>query len=51
MPAHTYYWVGRYQDAARTNRRRGEIGKANARTMGIAEPLRCVLGFPIIRIM
>lgn len=45
MPSHTYYWVGRYQDAAETNRRAVEIGKANARAMGIAEPLG-VFGLP-----
>ena len=45
MPAHTYYWVGRYQDAAQTNRAAVEIGKANARAMGIAEPLG-VFGLP-----
>lgn len=45
MPAHTWYWVGRYQDAAETNRRAVEIGKANALAMGIAEPLG-VFGLP-----
>lgn len=38
MPSHTWYWVGRYQDAADTNRRAVEIGKSNARALGIAEP-------------
>lgn len=45
MPAHTYYWVGRYQDAAETNRAAVEIGKANALALGIAEPLG-VFGLP-----
>jgi len=45
MPAHTYYWVGRYHDAAATNRQAVEIGKANAKSMGIAEPLG-VFGLP-----
>lgn len=38
MPSHTWYWVGRYQDAADTNRRAVEIGKANARELGLPEP-------------
>lgn len=38
MPSHTWYWVGRYQDAAETNRRAVELGKANARALGIADP-------------
>lgn len=38
MPSHTWYWVGRYQDAADTNRRAVEIGKANAKALGITEP-------------
>lgn len=38
MPSHTWYWVGRYQDAAETNRLAVEIGKANARALGIADP-------------
>ena len=45
MPAHTYYWVGRYQDAAVTNRNAVEIGKQNAKAMGITEPLG-VFGLP-----
>lgn len=45
MPAHTYYWLGRYQDAAVTNRNAVEIGKANALAMGIKEPLG-VFGLP-----
>ncbi len=38
MPSHIYYWVGRYQDAADTNWRAVEIGKANARRLGLPEP-------------
>ena len=38
MPSHTYFWVGRYQDAADTNWRAVEIGKANARRLGLPEP-------------
>lgn len=38
MPSHTWYWVGRYQDAAETNRRAVEIGKANARALGLEGP-------------
>lgn len=38
MPSHTWYWVGRYQDAAETNRRAVEIGKENARALGIEDP-------------
>ncbi|MFC0589991.1 hypothetical protein ACFFF7_11250 [Novosphingobium aquiterrae] len=38
MPSHTFYWVGRYQDAADTNRRAVEIGKANARALGNPDP-------------
>ncbi|WP_296679503.1 hypothetical protein [Novosphingobium sp.] len=38
MPSHTWYWVGRYQDAADTNRRAVEIGKDNARALGIDDP-------------
>ncbi len=37
MPAHTWYWVGRYEDAALTNRRAVEIGKENARRLGMME--------------
>ncbi len=37
MPAHTWYWVGRYEDAALTNRRAVEIGKANARRLGMMD--------------
>ena len=38
MPSHTWYWVGRYQDAARTNRAAVELGKANARALGQPDP-------------
>lgn len=38
MPSHTYYWVGRYQDAATVNHRAVEIGKANAIRLGMTEP-------------
>src|SRR6476469_6862866 len=31
MPSHTYYWIGRYQDAANANARAVEIGIENAR--------------------
>lgn len=38
MPSHTYYWVGRYQDAANANMRAVEIGIENARTLGLPPP-------------
>ena len=38
MPSHTYYWLGRYQDAADTNWRAVEIGKANAKRLGLPGP-------------
>ncbi len=38
MPAHTFYWVGRYQETAETNRRAVEIGKDNARRLGLTAP-------------
>ncbi|MFM5954302.1 MAG: hypothetical protein ACKOPE_08370 [Novosphingobium sp.] len=38
MPSHTYYWVGRYQDAATVNHRAVEIGKDNAVRLGMTEP-------------
>lgn len=38
MPAHTFYWVGRYQETAETNRRAVEIGKANAARLGLEGP-------------
>ena len=38
MPSHTFYWLGRYQDAADTNWRAVEIGKANAKRLGLPGP-------------
>ena len=38
MPSHTYYWVGRYEDAARTNLRAVEIGIDNAKRLGLPAP-------------
>jgi hypothetical protein len=38
MPAHTFYWVGRYQETAETNRRAVEIGKENAARLGLDGP-------------
>ncbi|QNA85167.1 hypothetical protein G4G27_15045 [Sphingomonas sp. So64.6b] len=38
MPSHTYYWIGRYQDAADTNMRAVEIGMANAKRLGMTMP-------------
>src|SRR3569833_3375898 len=38
MPSHTYYWVGRYQDAANANARAVEIGIENARALGLPLP-------------
>jgi tetratricopeptide (TPR) repeat protein len=38
MPSHTYYWIGRYQDAADANARAVEIGKANAQRLGLPAP-------------
>lgn len=38
MPSHTYYWVGRYQDAATVNRQAVELGKENAIRLGMTEP-------------
>jgi len=38
MPSHTYYWVGRYEDAAKTNMRAVEIGMDNAKRLGLALP-------------
>lgn len=45
MPAHTWYWVGRYQDAAETNLRAVEIGKDNAARLGLPGPMG-VWGLP-----
>ena len=38
MPSHTYYWVGRYQDAVDANVRAVAIGIANARRLGLPQP-------------
>jgi tetratricopeptide (TPR) repeat protein len=38
MPSHTYYWVGRYEDAAKANMRAVEIGIDNAKRLGLPEP-------------
>jgi tetratricopeptide (TPR) repeat protein len=38
MPSHTYYWVGRYQDAATVNHRAVELGKENALRLGLTAP-------------
>jgi tetratricopeptide (TPR) repeat protein len=38
MPSHTYYWVGRYEDAAKTNMRAVELGIENAKRLGLPPP-------------
>jgi tetratricopeptide (TPR) repeat protein len=38
MPSHTYYHVGRYQDAVDANVRAVAIGRENARRLGLPEP-------------
>jgi hypothetical protein len=38
MPSHTWYWVGRYQDAADANMRAVALGIANAKRLGLPEP-------------
>jgi tetratricopeptide (TPR) repeat protein len=38
MPSHTYYWVGRYEDAAKTNMRAVELGIENAKRLGLGPP-------------
>lgn len=45
MPSHTYYWVGRYADAARVNRQAVEIGIAQAKAMS-APPPPGIFGLP-----
>jgi tetratricopeptide (TPR) repeat protein len=45
MPSHTYYWVGRYQDAADANMRAVEVGIADAKALGTAPP-QGVWGLP-----
>ena len=34
MPSHTYYWVGRYEDALRSNIRAARLDEANAKAQG-----------------
>lgn len=38
MPSHTYYWIGRYEDAAVANLKAVELGFANARRLKLEEP-------------
>ena len=38
MPSHTFYWVGRYADAARVNRHAVDIGLAQAKAMDVPPP-------------
>lgn len=38
MPSHTYYWIGRYQDAADANVRAVALGIENARRLGMPLP-------------
>jgi len=38
MPSHTYYHVGRYQDATDANVKAVALGIANAKRLGLAEP-------------
>jgi len=38
MPSHTYYHVGRYQDAVDANVKAVALGIANAKRLGLAEP-------------
>jgi hypothetical protein len=38
MPSHTYYWIGRYEDAAKTNMRAVELGIDNAKRLGMGAP-------------
>jgi hypothetical protein len=45
MPSHTFYWVGRYQEAADLNKRAVEIGIANAKAMD-SPPPEGVWGLP-----
>lgn len=46
MPSHTWFWVGRYEDAARANQRAVEIGKENAARLGLPGPDGGVWGLP-----
>ena len=45
MPSHTFYWVGRYADAARVNRQAVELGIEQARALG-SKPPEGVFGLP-----
>lgn len=38
MPSHTFYWVGRYQDAADANVRAVAMGIENAKRQGLPQP-------------
>jgi tetratricopeptide (TPR) repeat protein len=38
MPSHTYYWVGRYQDAASVNARAVQIGIDQAKQLDLQQP-------------
>ncbi|MEO9133073.1 MAG: hypothetical protein ABI240_17945 [Sphingomonas sp.] len=38
MPSHTYYWVGRYQDAADANVHAVAMGIENAKRLGLPQP-------------
>jgi hypothetical protein len=38
MPSHTYYWVGRYQDAADANVSAVALGIENAKRQGLPQP-------------
>jgi tetratricopeptide (TPR) repeat protein len=38
MPSHTYYWIGRYQDAVDANVRAVAIGIDNAKRLGMTQP-------------
>jgi hypothetical protein len=38
MPGHTWYWLGRYEDTARTNARAVELGIANAKRLDLPGP-------------
>lgn len=37
MPSHTYYWVGRYEDALQSNVRAARIDQANAKAQGFGD--------------
>ena len=38
MPSHTFYWIGRYQDAASVNVQAAALGLVDARRAGITTP-------------